>query len=90
MGFMTNALNPKATIFFLSIFTTLVSVTTPLKIQIFYGLWMCAVNALWFMVVAKVFSYSSIRNQFLKNIKLFERLMGGILVILALNLLLRY
>lgn len=90
MGFMTNALNPKATIFFLSIFTTLVSVTTPVKIQVFYGLWMCAVNALWFIIVAKLFSYAYIRNQFLKKINIFEKLMGGILIILALTLLLRH
>lgn len=88
MGFMTNALNPKATIFFLSIFTTLVSVTTPLKIQAVYGIWMCMVNALWFIFVAKFFSYSSIREQFLKNINLFEKGMGAGLILLAIILLL--
>ncbi len=37
MGFLTNALNPKATIFFLAIFTTIVSTTTPMKVQVFMG-----------------------------------------------------
>lgn len=36
-GFLTNALNPKATLFFLAIFTTIVSSSTPMGIQIFYG-----------------------------------------------------
>ncbi|EEY94630.1 LysE family translocator [Acinetobacter johnsonii] len=89
MGFMTNTLNPKATIFFLSIFTTLVSVSTPMKVQVFYGVWMCTVNALWFIVVAKIFSYSTIRNQFLKHSKVFERIMGLILIVLALSLILK-
>jgi threonine/homoserine/homoserine lactone efflux protein len=89
MGFMTNALNPKATIFFLSVFTTLVSVTTPIKIQAFYGIWMCAVNALWFMVVAQLFSYSYIRHQFLKKMNFFEKFMGVILIVLAFTLLLK-
>lgn len=32
IGFLTNATNPKATLFFLAIFTTVISATTPLKI----------------------------------------------------------
>ena len=44
-GFLTNATNPKATLFFLAIFTTLGSDSTPLSIQAFYGAWMCFVLA---------------------------------------------
>ena len=87
MGFMTNALNPKATIFFLAIFTTLVSPTTPMKVQFVYGVWMCSVNALWFMLVAVLFSRPIVRQQFLKMGKKFERVMGLILIALALKLL---
>ncbi|MEG1235573.1 MAG: LysE family transporter, partial [Acinetobacter sp.] len=86
-GFMTNALNPKATIFFLAIFTTLVSPTTPMKVQFAYGVWMCSINALWFMLVAVLFSRPVVRQQFLKMGKQFERLMGLILIALALKLL---
>lgn len=86
-GFMTNALNPKATIFFLAIFTTLVSPTTPMKVQFAYGVWMCSVNALWFMLVAVLFSRPIVRQQFLKMGKKFERVMGLILIALALKLL---
>lgn len=64
---MTNALNPKATIF-LAIFTTLVSPTTPMKVQF----------ALWDMDVASIHSGSCwslfcfffrpvVRQQFLKD-----------------------
>lgn len=38
IGFITNALNPKATIFFLSIFTQIVTPETPLQMQFLYGL----------------------------------------------------
>lgn len=86
-GFMTNALNPKATIFFLAIFTTLVSPTTPMKVQFAYGIWMCSINTLWFMLVAVLFSRPVVRQQFLKMGKQFERLMGLILIALALKLL---
>ena len=86
-GFMTNALNPKATLFFLAIFTTLIRPTTPMKLQIFYGVWMCAVNALWFMVVAILFSRPMVRNKFLKAGNKFEKFMGAVLIILAVKLL---
>jgi len=87
-GFMTNATNPKATLFFLAVFTAVVSVTTPLTIQIFYGLWMCMVNAMWFILVSFVFSNPIIRQQFIRLGHWFERAMGAILLVFAARLLL--
>lgn len=86
-GFLTNALNPKATLFFLAIFTTLVSTTTPLGVQIFYGAWMCGVNAAWFALVGILFSQTKIRQAFLRNGHWFERIMGVLLIGFALRLL---
>ncbi|WP_343595083.1 LysE family translocator [Acinetobacter sp.] len=88
VGFITNATNPKATIFFLAIFTTVVSQTTPLSIQIFYGIWMCLVNALWFIVVSILFSHSSIRQKFVASGYWFERAMGVVLILFAIRLFL--
>lgn len=85
-GFMTNALNPKATVFFLAIFTSLVSAQTPLKIQIFYGVWMCMVNAVWFILVSLLFSQSRIRQAFLKKESLIERGIGVVLLGMACKL----
>lgn len=87
LGFLTNATNPKATLFFLAIFTTLVKPTTPLWVQGFYGLWMCSVNAAWFMLVATLFSVERIRSGFLRMGYWLERLMGGILLLFALRLI---
>ena len=86
-GFMTNALNPKATVFFLAIFTSLVSAQTPLKIQIFYGVWMCMVNALWFILVSILFSQTKIREGFLKKESLIERGIGLVLLGMACKLI---
>ena len=85
-GFVTNATNPKATVFFLGIFTTVVSQTTPLSVQFTYGVWMCMVNALWFIVVAYLFTLNHIRMVFLQRKKWFEITMGIILIALALRL----
>lgn len=86
-GFLTNALNPKATLFFLAIFTTLVSARTPMGLQIFYGAWMCTVNAVWFALVSILFSHSKVRQAFLRRGHWFERVMGVLLIGFALRLL---
>ncbi|WP_095078792.1 LysE family translocator [Pseudomonas sp. Irchel s3h17] len=87
-GFLTNATNPKATLFFLAIFTTLISATTPLQVQALYGLWMCFVNALWFVIVALFFSSNRVRVLFMRMGHWFERTMGVILILFAGRLML--
>jgi threonine/homoserine/homoserine lactone efflux protein len=88
LGFLTNATNPKATLFFLAIFTTIVSAATPLRIQIFYGSWMCFVNAAWFALVGVVFTSPVIRERFLRVGYLFERAIGVLLIAFSARLLL--
>ena len=66
LGFITNATNPKATLFFLAIFTTVVSAATPLKVQVLYGIWMCLVNAGWFVLVSVLFTQQVVRDRFLR------------------------
>ena len=87
-GFLTNATNPKATLFFLAIFTTLISTSTPLGIQALYGLWMCFVNALWFVIVALFFSSNRVRVLFMRMGHWFERTMGVVLILFAGRLIL--
>lgn len=86
VGFLTNATNPKATLFFLAVFTTVVSSSTPLGVQAGYGVWMCLVNAAWFVLVSRVFSRPGIRQTFLSVGHRFEQVMGGLMVVLALRL----
>ncbi|NRF50150.1 LysE family transporter, partial [Pseudomonas stutzeri] len=56
IGFVTNGLNPKATLFFLSLFTVVISPDTPLLVQAGYGLYLAGATALWFLLVAWLFS----------------------------------
>ena len=86
LGFLTNATNPKATLFFMAIFTTLVQSTTPLEVQALYGLWMCCVNAAWFMLVAGLFTVVRVRETFLRIGHWLERFMGLVLLLFAVRL----
>ncbi|MDH0355034.1 LysE family transporter [Morganella sp. GD04133] len=88
MGFLTNATNPKAMLFFLAMFTTLVSPSTPVTVKLFYGVWMCGVNAAWFMAVSVLFSHQRIRERFLAHSRLFDNVIGTVLLLFAGRLLL--
>jgi len=85
-GFMTNVLNPKVTIFFLAIFTTVVSIDTPLLIQAGYGLWIILLTACWFILVSSLFSLEKVRNKFVTHGYLFERAMGLVLLFFSIEI----
>lgn len=84
LGFMTNVLNPKATLFFLSIFSVIVSADTPMLITMAYGVYLCMATALWFCFVAFIFSRQSVRNKFLSMGHHFDHCMGVVLVLLGI------
>ncbi|WP_432456150.1 MULTISPECIES: LysE family transporter [unclassified Agarivorans] len=86
-GFMTNGLNPKATLFFLSLFTVVISPATPMLVQIGYGLYMVMATALWFMMISWLFSTQRVRRKFLQVGHWFDRSMGLVLVSLGIRLL---
>lgn len=86
-GFVTNVLNPKATLFFLSLFTTLVDATTPIIIQGFYGVWMAIVTAAWFVFLSYILTSKAVRGFFNQFGYWIDRILGGFLIALALFLL---
>ncbi|SDT91234.1 resistance to homoserine/threonine (RhtB) family protein [Pseudomonas pohangensis] len=85
-GFITNGLNPKATLFFLSLFTLVINPQTPLLIQAGYGLYLACATAAWFSLVALLFSQARVRSGFARMGHWFDRLMGVVLVGLAVRL----
>lgn len=85
-GFITNGLNPKATLFFLSLFTVVISHDTPLPIQAGYGLYLAIATGAWFCLVALLFSRNSVRRGFNRMGHWFDRLMGTVLIGLGLHL----
>lgn len=88
VGFLTNAMNVKATLFFLAVFTTVVSTSTPVAVQAAYGAWICGTTFLWFSLVAFAFSRTSVRRGFLRWGHWFDRVMGVVFLALALRLVL--
>lgn len=85
LGFITNVLNPKATLFFLSIFSVVVSAQTPTVWLSIYALYLSLATTAWFCFVSMVFSRAKVRMKFLALGHYFDRAMGVILILLAVK-----
>ena len=86
LGFITNGLNPKATLFFLSLFTVVIDPQTPLGVQVGYGLYLALATGLWFCLVAWLFSRDRVRVGFARMGHWFDRLTGALLIGLGVRL----
>src|SRR3989344_5092262 len=68
IGFITNVTNPKATLFFLSLFTLVISPNTPMVVKLIMGAEMSIVTALWFSLVAYLISHRAVKDR-LSNVQ---------------------
>ncbi|MCB1559227.1 MAG: LysE family translocator [Alphaproteobacteria bacterium] len=84
-GFLTNCLNPKATLFFLAIFSQIISPETPVLWQIIYGLTCAIMVFIWFALVALILNQGPIRNAFLKATKWIDKTCGALLIALGVK-----
>ena len=87
LGFLTNALNPKASLFFLSLFTIFIDLNTPVFIQIIYGSWMVIVTSIWFCLVSILFTTNISKIFISKYALLIDKIMGVLLVIISIKIM---
>jgi RhtB (resistance to homoserine/threonine) family protein len=85
-GFITNATNPKATLFFLSLFTLVIQPSTPFAIKLIMGIEMSVVTFLWFALVALLVSHRAVRRRITGVQHYIERFMGSILILFGIKL----
>ncbi|MDD9951222.1 MAG: LysE family transporter [Zetaproteobacteria bacterium] len=84
-GFLTNILNPKVTLFFLALFTQVVSPETPLSIQIIYGLEMAVMTFLWFSFISLALSNKFVQGKVQSTQHIIDRIFGSILIALGIK-----
>ncbi|WP_025517771.1 LysE family transporter [Bordetella trematum] len=87
-GFLTNALNPKTTLFIVSLFMQVIQPGTPLAIQLGYGAFISLAHGLWFTLVALCFSSTVVRARLLAVRHVIDRIFGGLLAGLGVLLML--
>lgn len=88
LGFLTNVLNPKATLFILAVFTQVITPATPKWIQIAYGVEMIVATAVWFSVVAFFLSTDFISRKIQSAKGIIEKITGVMLTALGIKILL--
>ncbi len=86
MGFLTNVLNPKATLFFLALFTQVINPETPLLIQVLYGAEMSVMTFVWFSLVALVLSQQGLKGVLSKIMHHVEHVFGAMLIALGIKI----
>jgi threonine efflux protein len=86
-GFLCNALNPKAPIYFLSLFTLVLSPDMPLDQITIFGLWIMLIQLCWFSFVVMVLSIPSVNRRFQRAGHWIDRLLGGAMVLLGIKVL---
>jgi len=86
MGFLTNVLNPKATLFMLGLFTVVILPGTPAVVLALASLIIVADTVFWFILVAHLFTRRRIRAVYQRTQALSHRFFGGLLIILGLKI----
>ncbi|SCA63015.1 Leucine efflux protein [Chlamydiales bacterium SCGC AG-110-M15] len=83
-GFITNLLNPKAALFFLSLFTIVIDPGTPILILLLYAIVVVGITLIWFCTLAFALSSRHISERFIHYQHWIERVLGAALIMLGL------
>ena len=88
-GFLTNVLNPKAFIFFITVFTLVINEDTGLFIKGLLGMYMSLATFIWFSFVSILLTNQKATERFKKAIPWLEKITGLFLIVLAIQIILR-
>ena len=87
VGFLTNALNAKCMLFFLSILSAFLTPNEPSGIIFIYGIIIFFTTLIWFFIVAMCFSHKRLRGLFSNLRHWIDRVTGGLLMLLGIRML---
>lgn len=87
IGLATNLLNPKATLFFVALFSTVVAGPVSLTMMGLLAIWLPLSTFAWFASVALLLSHPGLRAGLRRHAHRIDRAMGVILVVLGVVVL---
>jgi len=85
-GLGTCLLNPKITLFYLSLFTQIIEPHTSLLNKVLYGVTLAIIDIGWFSSVTLLMTLDSVRYKYSKLAPLIQKLTGGLFIVLGLRM----
>lgn len=86
-GVLCNVLNPKAPLYFVSLFTIVLSPNLPIYQLMIYGIWIMFIQFFWFGMVALTLSSNKIQKRFLAFNRYINYILGGAMIALGVKVL---
>ncbi|CAB0149990.1 Threonine efflux protein [Pseudidiomarina piscicola] len=83
IGFITNGLNVKATLFFMALFTAVINPATPTLIKVGYGFYLAVATGLWFVLLATLLTIPAFYQRIWAYGHWLDRVMGVFLIVLC-------
>lgn len=87
-GLATNLTNPKALLFFSSIFAALLSTDTPLWLRLVAIGIISLISTVWHVLLATVFSHAGVQQRYMRAKKTLDRVSGSFLAVIGLDIML--
>ena len=84
-GYLCNLLNPKATLFFLSMFTQVLSVNSGFGEKVWYAGIILTLSSLWWPSLVILIQSAPVRRGLAKAQKLIDKLLGSVLIALGVK-----
>ena len=88
-GLLTNVLNPKALIFFITVFTIVITQETNLVIKTLLGVYMSVATFIWFVCVSLFLTHKVAMNLFHSAVPWIERITGILLLGISIQIILQ-
>lgn len=84
-GYLCNLLNPKATLFFLAMFTQVLQINSTLGEKLWYASIIVGLSCIWWPLLVVLIQSGPVRRGLAKAQKLIDKLLGGVLIALGIK-----
>lgn len=84
-GYLCNLLNPKATLFFLAVFTQVLSLNSSVGEKLWYAGVIWGLTLVWWPLLVVLIQSEPVRRGLTKAQKLIDKLLGGVLISLGIK-----
>ena len=87
IGVVTNVLNPKATLFFVALFSAVITAQTSMALRLSLGTWIILTTGAWFSFVAMTLGQARVRAALTRYGHRIDQVTGAILIALGAGML---